>query len=194
VKTETPEPRKKFVIHKEFACHYSPFLQAAFTSNSAEGESQSMELQDVEEEVFALFVQWLYTQQIATAEDDFPAAELLIKLWLLAEKLRVPELQNQVVDTIERRRAATGTVSTGMLRFIYSNTVVGSPLRRLIVDHCALYLGSVLFALEEKEEYTRESLFDIVSVLLRYRESRQRCHLSLDMKTYYVETGVEQQG
>jgi hypothetical protein len=76
-----------------------------------------MEIRDVEE-VFALFVQWLYTQQIANAEDDFPAPELLIKLWLLAETLRVSELQNQVIDTIERRRAATGMVSMGMLRFI----------------------------------------------------------------------------
>jgi hypothetical protein len=39
-----------------------------------------VELQDVEEEVFEVFVQWLYSQRLANTENEFPAAHVLIKL------------------------------------------------------------------------------------------------------------------
>ncbi|TVY41599.1 hypothetical protein LOCC1_G007765 [Lachnellula occidentalis] len=62
---------KTFVVHKEFACHYSPVLKAAFNSDFIEGQTQTYVLEDIGPygiETFTLFVKWLYTQKLDLLE------------------------------------------------------------------------------------------------------------------------------
>ncbi|KAK0126627.1 hypothetical protein ONS95_008213 [Cadophora gregata] len=56
----------KFVVHKYFACHYSPVFDAAFNGNFLEGQTQEYKIQDVDEETVRLLVHWLYTQTLDT--------------------------------------------------------------------------------------------------------------------------------
>lgn len=60
--------KEPFLVHKDFACHYSPVLRAAFNSSFIEGETQTYDLDDVEEETVRLLVHWIYTQSIALDE------------------------------------------------------------------------------------------------------------------------------
>jgi len=63
--------KKNFVVHKEFACYYSPLLKGAFNSNFIEGSTHTHTLDDVDEETFSLFFQWLYSQRLdAPLEED----------------------------------------------------------------------------------------------------------------------------
>jgi hypothetical protein len=48
----------------EFACHYSPVLNAAFNSSFLEGQTQTYRLEDIGLSAFRLLVQWLYSQNI----------------------------------------------------------------------------------------------------------------------------------
>jgi hypothetical protein len=59
----------------------------------------------------------------------------LVELWVLADKLRIPRLQNLVIDTIyaieEKALFAPSPLS---LHYIYDNTAPGSQLRRFVVE------------------------------------------------------------
>ncbi|KAK0112498.1 hypothetical protein ONS96_001734 [Cadophora gregata f. sp. sojae] len=70
-----------FPLHKGHVCHYSPFFDAAFNGNFAEGESQEVELHEVPPAIFGIFANWLYTQDIVTADGDVPTIHALVHLF-----------------------------------------------------------------------------------------------------------------
>jgi hypothetical protein len=180
--------RKKFVIHKNFACHYSPVLKKAFTGGLAESRTQTMVLEDIEEQVFALFVNWIYTQEVVHEDGQSPGAKLLIKLWVLAQKLLVPELQNQMIEAIEKRRKADNIIHTGMLEYVYKQTIIGSPLRRLLVDQYA-YGTKGGHLLSKSGQFSKECLIDIVEVLVTIRDNGKK---RPDTKNYLVALDTQQ--
>jgi hypothetical protein len=100
----SPPNQQEFKVHKNVACHYSPFFETAFKSQFIEGQTQSMTLEDVEGEVFGCMVHWFYTQKVETQRvgthaDDLPK---LVKLWVLAERCIIPRLQNAALEYIYR--------------------------------------------------------------------------------------------
>ena len=54
----------------------------------------------------------------------------LVQLWILADQLIIPELQNLVIDKINEISDVTRKVPTALLDYVYANTSVKSPLRR----------------------------------------------------------------
>jgi len=89
---------KKTSVYKDFICFHSPFFDAAFNGKFAEGQSQVMRLDDVDPVVFGFVVEWIYTR----AFEDESALDYVqaLKLWILADRLLMPALQNKVMDTI----------------------------------------------------------------------------------------------
>lgn len=102
---------ESFYVHKNFITHYSPYFDAAFNGNFAEGQSQKLDLEDTEPHVFGTFVNWLYSQDIETAEGEVPEVSTLVNLWLLADKCLVPKLQNQVMHALDKSAADTALKS-----------------------------------------------------------------------------------
>ncbi|KAH8802265.1 hypothetical protein F5882DRAFT_284797, partial [Hyaloscypha sp. PMI_1271] len=102
-----PEP-KRFSVHKETLCYYSPVFNKAFNGVFLEGETQTMTLEDVEASVFGLLVSWLYTGDIAARKSRqhdnsfklYHKPTQLAKLWILGERFLMPQLQNRVVNEI----------------------------------------------------------------------------------------------
>ncbi|PMD14862.1 hypothetical protein NA56DRAFT_365262 [Hyaloscypha hepaticicola] len=109
---------EKFPVHKEFACHHSPVLSAAFNSNFMEGETQTYRLEDINPSTFRLLVQWLYhgkfdvfkQDDLECADDEndpeieklWAAQDLdLVQLWIVADKLLIRPLQNAVIAVLE---------------------------------------------------------------------------------------------
>lgn len=211
------ENMKEFVIHKEFACHYSPVFKAAFNSGFIEDQTQTYQLADTNPQVFQLLVQWLYSQTFElvtkdelaesrgsgdgedeneSTEDDTKGDELedsqddpdpkedsstlspdmqLVQLWILADKLGLGRLQNQVVDNIEEEEYRTNFVPTWCAKYIYENTVDGNPLRRLLVHQCFWHLDHKFFA-EFPEQFPKELLLDYATYRGKYLD------MSLDAK------------
>ncbi|KAG4424720.1 hypothetical protein IFR04_002068 [Cadophora malorum] len=116
-----PEPNPtKFVVHREFACYHSKVLNAAFNSNFIEGQTQTYQLEDTTPGTFKLLVQWLYTQKLKISQLTCPEqfgglaekvdrdADVcwyeedmnLARLWVLADRLGMPKLQNNVMFII----------------------------------------------------------------------------------------------
>jgi hypothetical protein len=155
---------KKFLVHKQFACHYSPVLKTAFNGSFVEGLTQTYKLEDTAATAFTLFVQWLYTRKIeeVTKSEHFIGEyfHALTRLWVLADKLLIPCLQNQAIDAIDEWRKAHNMIAVHDFKYAYQNTSDDSPLRRLFVQHCVWNLTSETFKLPEYK-FPEEMLRDL---------------------------------
>ncbi|KAE8856744.1 hypothetical protein PTNB73_09466 [Pyrenophora teres f. teres] len=58
--------KKRYLIHKDLICHHSEYFHTAYEGQKGlwENPDQSVTLEDVNVDVFNLFVHWLYTQDI----------------------------------------------------------------------------------------------------------------------------------
>lgn len=195
----------EFMVHKEFACYYSPVFDAAFNSNFIEGQSQIYILDDTTEGAFRLLIQWIYGQKLhihgigeisediagreflrrfdgriyeltredhSTSDrsssegsdgsqkaddgkesadsstmnilDDFDfdegvtkaVLENLFQLWVLADKLSVPQLQNFVLSVIYRVSDIWNWIPSHCAKYTYDKTSHDSPLRKYLVRQC----------------------------------------------------------
>jgi BTB/POZ domain-containing protein len=95
----TPEVHK-FVIHKAFICYYSPFFSAAFNGKFEEGNTQNMELDDVDPQVFGILANWLYSQDVSDAEKKTPDLVACAELWVLGDRFLMRKLQNDTIKQI----------------------------------------------------------------------------------------------
>jgi hypothetical protein len=158
-------PKQPFLIHKNFICHYSPYFDAAFNGNFVEGETQTLDLEDTHPEVFGVFVQWLYTQQIIEPEESqrtLSQPRRLMSLWILADKVLVPRLQNETFRRIDCfRKGATPELWTSVREIyhdIYNNTQIESPLREYFV---IFHVGCIVK--DEEQLYPHEMLVDLLN-------------------------------
>lgn len=129
-------------MHKDFACHYSPALKAAFGSTFIEAQTSTYRLTNTNDDTVHMLVYWIYTQKLYP-EEEMPANAKhetsqgfqvvnLTKLWILADQLLIPRLQNQVARTLEAGFARTRIVSLTSLRLAYAQTARYSLISRLL--------------------------------------------------------------
>jgi hypothetical protein len=92
-------------------------------------------------------MQWLYIQEldVLEAKEDFTNKNLdrdmnLAKLWVLADKLCIPQLQNALIDCIEDICARTKDLALETLHYVWDNTPNDSPLRKYFIWSCAFNL------------------------------------------------------
>jgi hypothetical protein len=168
-------------------------LRAAFNSSFVEGQTQTYRLNDIGPDAFRLLVLWLYSQKIDVhLEDDLVArckdgkteakeiavtSELeaawsaqdlaLVQLWVAADRLLMPRLQNAVLLTLdnlwnnpEDERHST----TGCLSYAYDHTSIESPLRSMVVDQFAFVTAPRRIS-ERPDDIPREMLIDLALVL-----------------------------
>ncbi|CZR51161.1 uncharacterized protein PAC_01036 [Phialocephala subalpina] len=139
---------KKFTIHKDFVDKYAPSFRAAFNGSLIEGKSGEYTLEDVHEDVFPLFSEYLYTDKTTVKyhlrDSHDPAVEGhegdcarqdidLVQLWLLGQKYLMSGLQNHVMQHLKRSFDFCAPITPAVLKAIYDETSTGSPLRRLVV-------------------------------------------------------------
>jgi hypothetical protein len=170
---------KEFLVHKEFACHYSPTLNAAFNSTFIEGQTQTYRLEEFSEGVVRLLVQWLYTQNLdigqlhlqhenkEITEQSAPEAEdenlLLAQLWVLADQLFIPKLQNLVINIFhEFMNDQQKKMPVNCYSYVYNNTSKESKLRLYLLHCCACYLSSGWYT-KHADCFPKEMLLDLVT-------------------------------
>jgi hypothetical protein len=157
---------KSVVVYKDFVCHYSLVLKAAFNSDSIEGQTQEYRVDEEDEEITRLLVHWFYTQQLDVPQLQEYSKSLkadargkeemcLVKLWVLADKLLIPQLQNMALDVLDKVQSKRGLASN-CLAYVYTNTakIVSS------IDGLFIAVLSVLTR--------RPSLNTLVNFLSRY--------------------------
>lgn len=109
----------------------------------------------------------------------------LPRLWVLADKLLIPRLQNLVVDKMEEIRVRRNVVATNVIKLVYDTTSIDSPLRQLLVDQCVDLSGD--WIIRNPERFPKAMLLDLVVALSRTVKDRQR----RDMANYHVVEELE---
>lgn len=190
VNVKNGEDEQSFQVHKNFICHYSPYFNAAFNGRFLEGTTQALDLDDTNPKVFSLFVTWLYTQQIKDGGEKLKRKDMA-DMWMLADKVLVPQLQNQVMKVLLSKDDLTGGFDRSAVERIYENTSEDSPLRLFTV-------GSLLQRFRESgpkvapkyEIFPRELLVSALEVI------RTQAIWGLpiqppDEEIHYVSEGIE---
>ena len=164
---------KRFVVHKALACHYSPVFNSAFNGDFQEGQAQTYHLEDTSKGAVQLLVQWIYMQKLDL--NQFPQETRLglkvhyvAQLWVLADKLLIPRLQNAAAQEIATQRFNSGKIPTWSLNYVYENTGRGSPLRRLFIRLCAPALCDRQlpdFYTRHPDKFTKEMLLELADFL-----------------------------
>ncbi|KAN0103400.1 hypothetical protein V8E51_011713 [Hyaloscypha variabilis] len=175
---------EKFTVHKESATFYSPVLKAAFDNGT-----RTYRLEDVRPDTFRLFIQWLYSGEFTSIQEADLATEDInsekavrivkhcedrdldmVQLWLLAEKLKIPRLQNDVMHRFwehfenQDEKHDGKFWSTKWISYVYEEgrTTPDSPLRHLAVDF-VLYEVYVNWPPEHPEHFPHQMLLELTA-------------------------------
>ncbi len=201
--SSTDNETKPFQVHKNYICHYSPYFEAAFNGRFIEGETQVLDLDDTDPLVFGIFVNWLYTQTVVDEEGIFPSCSDCINLWILADRLLVPSLQNQSLAALDKARILYEgmkgkDLTDEIFQRVWTHTGVRSCLR--------MYLVKVIVELPARsrigrpERYPHEMLVSIIHGMRRREERRIGRKAAAkytwepsdeDLKGYFVPEDVE---
>jgi hypothetical protein len=65
---------------------------------------------------------------------SFPAQLISSILWLFAEYLQIPKLQNKALDVLRQRVLRTSAFHSGLFHRVYEKTMDDSALRKFVVD------------------------------------------------------------
>ncbi|KAH7085250.1 hypothetical protein BKA63DRAFT_13643 [Paraphoma chrysanthemicola] len=174
---------KRFLVHEGFVCARSAFFQRAMNGPWAERDERIIKLPEDDPEVFAIYVNFVYTNTVATGPLERPIHRatarteymLLSKLYVLCEKLCDIAAKNAVLQAI--RAVSSEVTDSGEMyianlsavQIIYAGTPKGSLGRRLMAD---MWTGMVVEHLVKcGDEMPREFLLDMVVAHRRDRPS-----------------------
>ena len=86
----------------------------------------------------------------------------LVELWVLAESLLIPALQDAVIDEIDRISSYKLAIDSNAFSYVYKRTSEGSQLRRLCRDHCLAFCDTP----SRKVKWPKEFLLDVLDAVL----------------------------
>jgi hypothetical protein len=112
-----------------------------------------------------MLVHWIYFQlvdvkQVVDDKRKFEEDSTLLCLWILADKLIMPVLQNTIIAALFCRKQIGYPIYTENLSYVYENTAKDSKLRLFLVDLITAYMDPAFFSRFE-DHFPREFLVEI---------------------------------
>lgn len=108
-----------------------------------ESEEKTIKLPETEVSIFDLFFEWMYSDKrlpnylVLELDKDNGKRLALAKLWVFGDLYAAYDLQNASLDalrdSLNKRRAMP---APEVISYVYSNTVPGAGIRKLLVDYC----------------------------------------------------------
>lgn len=131
------ESRRHWSLHHNLLCHHSTYFGE---HNLEEGKKKGgkVELLDDDPRAFELLVKWLYQGKIDDVSDmpiekKWDYADACQKLYVLCDKIRIPQLKNFAIDQFRKGCFEAGLVpGPEEMKPIYEKTAPSSPFRRLV--------------------------------------------------------------
>jgi hypothetical protein len=168
------DTKNKFIVHKSFACHYSPVLKDFFDNKNVDRRLRKYHLRGTSSNTAQLLLQWIYTQKvdigkIAERPEGEAKSQSLVFLWVLAENLQIPRLQNAVIRELQALRGRGEPVSTLSLKHVYENFPRANPLRRLLLHQCAGGLSK--WYTDNPEQFPKDMLLELTVYLSKAVQS-----------------------
>lgn len=188
VKLDVGESRAPFDVHLELLCACSPYFNSLFGKRTEKSlGDQAVYLPDLERDIFAEIVLWMYRGKNYLRALHRKDINLLLKMWLLAGNLEMPELQDSLMPLL-KERAEENTqefLCNDAVGLIYAQSMPSSPLRHLLVDIYIHGSKAERSAISIRES-PRQFLEDICSVLPEEGKEWDRFSLpSLDQTNRY---------
>ena len=133
--TDDKDCQEEFMVHTELLCHYSPFFKAAISGNWTEAKTGVVNLPNDEPRIFEIFQSYIYAGSLDLLPEQVSDASLLVALWVFADKMQFPGLQNAAIEAL-RHQACNPPSHFRLkdLQYAFDNTTEASPLRKFITD------------------------------------------------------------
>lgn len=91
----------------------------------------------------------------------------LAKLWVFGDAHNVPALQNVTIDLLHQTIVHHRSAPRDLVKYIYTNTVAGAPLRLSCIDIIAwLFKAEGIFTTPtDSDDFPKEALVDLLKVV-----------------------------
>ena len=143
-------PNKKvFRLHKDILCSESEYFCTAYNGLWKEAV-EGVTLEDVEVEVFSIFVHWLYTQQMPTYEDNrkYDISEdfgfMLLKAYVFANRFLIADYERIVHNLFIDHIFDCECAMYKQIIFAYENLPKDSLILELMVETQCVYWSTTL--------------------------------------------------
>ncbi|KAL8859336.1 MAG: hypothetical protein Q9178_004274 [Gyalolechia marmorata] len=131
------ESRRHWCLHRDLLGYHTPFFQ---TQSHLDGKQKfgKVELLDDDPHAFELLVKWLYQGKIDDVSDlpmekKWDYADACQKLYVLCDKIKMPQLKNIAIDQFRKGCHEAGLVpGPEEIKPIYDTTPPRSPIRKLV--------------------------------------------------------------
>jgi len=138
-------------------------------------------------------MQWFYAEKITLQQRNGNSSyddiyenhhQILIKLWVLADRFLIRQLQNEAIDKLNSVYRGLGSES---LSLTYGMTTDGSPLRKYAVARLASLPACALEGWTS-EAFPKQMLFDMVLLYSKHAPDATRIRLGNPITTsdYHV--------
>ncbi|KAH7137918.1 hypothetical protein B0J11DRAFT_573932 [Dendryphion nanum] len=186
--------KKTFTVHEGLITARSLFFRNALNGNWRESDDKSVPLDDVDPEIFAIYLNSIYHNQLPV----FPASgevdgggqfETLMKVYVLADKLMDTTTKNTILDAVICRVRERKIPSPAALTIVYVSTPENDPMRRLVVDVCAQWGSIDSFA---NERPPADFMYDLLVAMRKMHPSTsptERALAGLNPAHYRIKEG-----
>jgi hypothetical protein len=86
----------------------------------------------------------MYTKKLLNAKGGEPHTNELYQLWVLADRLLIPKLQNDTIIELLLKPEAKTPIAGDV--WIYTNTTQDSKPRRFLADRCAMDMDEAVWS------------------------------------------------
>lgn len=162
------DDKRIFHVDHGLVTFYSGYFRAALSGRWTAAEDDAIRLDTETPRTFERFVSWLYTRSITDDDDEKANCQLIIDLWLFADRREIPLLMNEMLDALKDRIVTEKTIPTTLLGTTYERTMPGSALRRMIV-HAITNTASERLMVDDSKKalWPHDALWDTAKELLR---------------------------
>jgi len=127
-----------------------------------------------------------------TPEQDEEHTDLA-RTWVLAEKLKVPELQNAVLDKFTEISKVDDSYSPVIFRYVYKNTYHGSQLRQYLLSTCLSGIAAYEYR-RDHLDFPHDMLVDLLVERTKWSSPSQKQMMERaerPVSDFYVSTITE---
>lgn len=189
------EEERTFHAHESILLRSSLVLRKALSNPERHAKSamKTIRLRDIESDLFAVYLHWLYLSTIPAGSDQVDAEDLVIaKAYVLGHKLKDAAFQNAVVDAIVEKNDMIGEgecFSPEAVRYIYDHMPKSwRRIRHLLID---LYVERCnsrwLLNCPFKERFPHSFLLELCARLMDRPSGKQKV---IRAPYYYVITPI----
>ncbi|KAI9711658.1 MAG: hypothetical protein M1812_007091 [Candelaria pacifica] len=135
--------KRRWALHRNLLCHHSAYFEDLLPKEPENGKELRLDLPDNDPSAFELLVKWLYQGSIDDISDmprdrKWDYAVSCQGLYVLCDKINIPQLRNIAIDQYRKGCNETGLVpDPEEMEPIYRTSPPNSPFRKLVVNIAA---------------------------------------------------------